>query len=69
MTEELRKIERMKPNGEWEEVTFEQLRDRDCFRMFEKDVLYVDEDGKDTFIAVGEPYKNLDGIWEIQRIR
>lgn len=53
-------------NGTWKEISFKELNKGDNFRMIEstgEEVL--DTKGNVILYSTSEPYKNKDGIWQI----
>jgi len=53
----------------WEDVSFENLVDKDIFRIFDLNERYVNQnDGNNVWIAIGNPYLNDDGIYSIKTV-
>lgn len=60
-----RKVE-VNRDGTWKEIRFNELNKGDNFRMFESDGEPVlDLKGNSILYSTSEPYKNEDGVWQI----
>lgn len=60
----IRTVERM-INDQWVVCGFSELRINDVFRLFDNGVLFIDHKGKTEFLAISDPYKNEDEIWQV----
>lgn len=63
---EKRKVE-IKKGDVWEQRTFSDIKDGDIFRLYEHgETQLVSYNGVSEFEAVGEPFKNDNGILTIK---
>ncbi|MFB5758995.1 hypothetical protein [Paenibacillus medicaginis] len=69
--EETRTVQRLVSlaSMEWQTIEFRELKQGDAFRMFEPNgEPVVDMKGRCEFLAMGKPYLNEDGIWQINTV-
>jgi hypothetical protein len=59
----------LRNSGNWSKCEFEDLKDGDIFKIYDGEERYSNpETGDNVWIAVGEPYRNEDGIWTIKTL-